>query len=180
MSTVLKAISYKQASQVQKEMVSNVLFMEWKDTFKETNVNDQSDLMKQLDNIYACFLIMEGSTFIGTVSVNVDTIISRFDSNYWICNLYVMPLFRGKHIGRKILAFIEDYLYKNNVSVGNLWCEKKLCEFYKKNQWILSTGTYPGKPDSCIMIKMLSPTKHGIFYEMKDELPTIQLEGFNC
>jgi GNAT superfamily N-acetyltransferase len=174
----LTAIPYNKTTTDIKNLVANVIFTEWKDMFAETNVLNVEDLKVKLNEIYACFAIVDNSdTLYGTVCINIDTPVATFNTNYWINNLYVIPAYRKKHIGAKILAFTEDYLYKKGISMGNLWCEQNLCDFYTKYQWIKSTGTYPGKPDSCVMIKMLSPSKHGII--LKDiDLVTQGPEAF--
>jgi GNAT superfamily N-acetyltransferase len=170
MTSYLKAISYKNVSANIQEQVATLLFTEWKDSFAETKIYSRDDLIGNLKRIYACYVIVESasSSLVGVVCVNIDTPLPTFNTNYWICNLYVLPKYRGKHIGTKILAFIEDYLYRKGVSIGNLWCEKDVSNFYRKNQWIMGEGTNPSKPNSCVMLKMLSSTRPGILLEEQD------------
>lgn len=143
------------------QKVATVLYEQWQDNFKGCNIKNIDDLVNTLKQIYLCFVVLfDNSEFIGTVCVKIDTPVETFNTNYWICNLFVVKEHRSKRIGQDILQFTERYMFKEkNVHVLHLWCNIDLVNFYKKNDWILSEADSKNI-DTKIMIKMISSYMH--------------------
>jgi GNAT superfamily N-acetyltransferase len=162
----LHAFEFKDIKEDIQKQIGNLLYTQWKDIFNQSDINSESEVITKMLEIYKCFAFLDGISkcLIGIVCVKIDTPTVTFNTNYWICNFYVLERFRKKNIGTKILEFVEDYLYNNNVSIANLWCEKNIIEFYKKYNWNATPESYPGHIGSSIMIKMLSPIKHQVIY----------------
>jgi hypothetical protein len=162
----LTAYDFKNVDEQIQIWAAELLFKEWKDIFIESNVNSIEEVIIKMLEIHKCFVFLDDISkfLIGIVCINIDTPTVTFNTNYWISNLYIVERFRKKNIGAKVLAFIENYLYDNNVFVANLWCDKDVKCFYTKYNWNITQQVYPGRPESSIMIKMLSPIKNEIKY----------------
>ena len=122
----------------------------------KTHITSVELLIDSLKNIHTCLIFFDLSgTIVGTVSVNIDTTVLTFNTNYWICNLFVLPEYRKKGYGKYILDYTENYLNKQGISIAHLYCNEDLLDFYKRNAWNVSDDNVPDRPLSKIMIKML-------------------------
>jgi len=145
--------NYKNISNDLKYKVASILFTEWKNNFVKNNINCLEQVIEKLDNIFICFVFLDQDNFIGTLSINIDTENVTFNTNYWLCNFYIEKEYRNNKKGTKILAFIENYLYKKNILILHLYCEDNVVDFYKKSKWNLSDKDKTTGMN--IMIKML-------------------------
>jgi hypothetical protein len=157
MSQKLIFLFYNDIDPILQHNVALTLLSEWKVNFKEGNVKTADDLINILKEMYLCLVVIDENTdFIGTICVKIDTPNETFNTNYWICNLFVTERHRGTHIGHDILSLTEWYMFTmKNISVLHLWCDKTLTEFYRKKNWILSEEDSKNM-DIKIMVKMIS------------------------
>jgi hypothetical protein len=134
-------LSTKLYTEVSKDLQIHIavfIYKEWPDLYVNKDI---SEIVESFKNLHKCWVFYNNEP--------------TFNTNYWICNLYVIESHRGKHIGEKILKIIEKNMQSSGVNMLNLWCEQNLIEFYKKYEWNLTPDAHPDKPDSKIMIKML-------------------------
>lgn len=138
--------------------VATHLFKEWEKEYNQTGIIDRQGLIKELNSVHLCFVIINAiGEYIGSVVINMDTPIQSFNTNYWLSNLFIIPEKRGIGIGKDLMAFSENYLFSKGISILHLWCTDELIEFYKKINWNISNKDSTDK--KYILIKMLSPVK---------------------
>lgn len=148
-------LSTKLYSEVSNDLqirIAGLIYEQWPDLYVNKEI---SEIVESFKKLHKCLIFYINQEVVGTAGINIDTPVPTFNTNYWICNLYVIESFRKKHIGEKILQYIEKNMQSNGITMLNLWCEQNLIEFYKKYQWNLTPDSAPNRPESKIMIKML-------------------------
>jgi predicted acetyltransferase len=143
---------YTEVSKDLQVHIAVLIYKQWPDLYANKDI---AEIVESFKNLHKCWVFYNDEEIVGTAGINIDTPVPTFNTNYWICNLYVIESQRGKHMGEKILKIIEQNMQLSGVNMLNLWCEQNLIEFYKKYQWNLTPDAHPDKPDSKIMIKML-------------------------
>ena len=132
--------------------IAVLIYKKWPDLYANKNIDE---IVESFKNLHKCWVFYNDQDVVGTAGINIDTPVPTFNTTYWICNLYVIESFRGKHVGEKILKYVEKNMQSSGINILNLWCEQNLIEFYKKYQWNLTPDSVPNRPESRIMIKML-------------------------
>lgn len=147
------SLSSKLYTEISSDLQINIaalIYKQWPDLFAD------KDIVESFKKLYKCWVFFnDKNEFVATAGINIDTPVPTFNTTYWLCNFYVVESHRGQHIGEKVLKIIEKNMLENGITMLNLWCEQNLVEFYKKYNWNLTPDSYPGKPESRIMIKML-------------------------
>jgi GNAT superfamily N-acetyltransferase len=148
----MKVTEFKECSPDVQGKMLELLWVEWEKEFTESGVVSIDKLSSKIVDMYAFFVFTDkANDIIGSVGVTIDTPRPTFNTQYWIGNLLVNPVYRNQKQGKMILEFIENYLWKRGITVAHLWCNADIIEFYKKYQWNFSEM----KDGKAIMIKML-------------------------
>ncbi len=91
------------------------------------------------DNLPLSFVALSGSFPVGMVSLKENDLWSRKDINPWLASLYVLPKYRKRGIGGKLITAVIDYAGK--MSLGNIYLFTGKVEgvdldsYYKKRGW---------------------------------------------
>jgi len=153
---MLHAVSFSKITKENQEKIVSFLISFWKDSFKNKTIAQITEYY--LHELYASFAFIDDETLdvIGSVGVRIDTPTPTFNTNYWICDLFVFDEHRNQNHGKFILSFIESFLRKKQISIAHLWCEENVVSFYQKFNWNLSLcDNVPDKTTAKVMIKML-------------------------
>ena len=140
--------------------VTNTLWEEWSINFKESGILNRHDLCEKLNQSNNMFFVFFGNdcegfhNFIGTASINYDTPIETFNTNYWINNIFVRKEIRYMRRGSSIMRYVENYLKNKGVNIAHLWCDTDIIPFYSKLDWTFSEFDETN-PKREIMFKML-------------------------
>ena len=148
-------LSTKLYTEVSKDLQIHIavfIYKEWPDLYVNKDI---SEIVESFKNLHKCWVFYNNEDIVGTAGINIDTPVPTFNTNYWICNLFVLPEYRKKGYGKYILDYTENYLNKQGISIAHLYCNEDLLDFYKRNAWNVSDDNVPDRPLSKIMIKML-------------------------
>lgn len=153
----LQIKEYLEINESIQDIIAEQLYKFWITEYHDANINSKEDLVIHLrKEIYKCFVFLDTSEeFVGTVCVNTDTGKTiKFNTNFFICNLFVAESHRKEGHGKYILSYAEDYLRKHGHSTVTLYCKKDVYEFYKKQQY-QDFGICPKDETLTCMMKFL-------------------------
>lgn len=71
-------------------------------------------------------------TLLGTVSLVAHDLPEKKHLSPWIASLYVYPDYRGKGVGKKLIAYA---LSQCKIETVYLWCHKHMLDYYKVLGW---------------------------------------------
>ena len=155
-SGIQTILPYKTLSKDIQVDIANTLWEMWAEDYKATNINSATQLVEKFNDIFACFVMFDGFDWVGCATINIDTPIEMFKTQYWIGNLFIKKDVRKKRYGTMMIKYAEKYLKSRNISLLYIWCYKDVIGFYLKNNWNLShSEAHPHKEDTHIMIKMI-------------------------
>jgi GNAT superfamily N-acetyltransferase len=147
---------FKDCEESIQDQLCNMLWHRWEKEYINFDLQSVEELKYHLsEEIYKCFVFLEDSDIIGTVSSNTDTGREiNFKTNFFICNLFVSEDKRKKGYGKTLLNYIEKFLVSQNVSNVTLYCESDVYDFYVKNKYS-DFGKCPTNSALTCMMKFL-------------------------
>lgn len=144
-----------------KENIAKQLYSFWKQEYHDSDIKSFDQLIEHLSKeIYKCFVFFDSSSdFVGTACVNTDTGKTiKFNTNFFICNLFITESHRKEGHGKYILKYAEDFLKLNNHSTVTLYCKKDVYDFYIKQQY-QDFGPCPKDKNLTCMMKFIDHGK---------------------
>ena len=110
------------------DVISQWHYNEWGKLYPDESQNDfYNELIQSLkeDNISSTWLLLNGNKVIGSASILEIDLITPENFNPWLGNIYILPSYRGKGLGRNFVREVMKKIQDSGIENLYLYTEDK-------------------------------------------------------
>jgi GNAT superfamily N-acetyltransferase len=135
--------------------VAKWIFDTFSHEFEGMTLREWTELLEPTHNPdKVTFVAIENGQVVGTASLDTEDLPPRSDLSPWLASVYVLPEFRARGLGAKLIEAVEGEAKARGFENIYLHTTDR-ADFYKKRAWqILDTVTYWQK-DHIVMFKQI-------------------------